>query len=87
MLGGMLCIQTLSGESICEYRISSRRVQLNPKPAPPQGQDHSVEQAVGRHDRRAGGRVAKSLTMIRGEGDESRYARDQSRLVRSLLNQ
>ena len=83
-LDGMLYIQTLFGEPICEHRISSGRGLLI------QSQSHRRDRTTGLDklledlDAELGGKATEFLTAIRV--DKSRYARDQFRLIHSLLD-
>ena len=84
-LDGVLYIQTLFGEPICEHRISSGRGLLIQSQSHRRDRTTALDKLLEDLDAELGGRATEFLTAIRVE--KSRYARDQFRLIRSLLDQ
>ena len=84
-LDGVLYIQTLFGEPICEHRISSGRGLLIQSQSHRRDRTTALDKLQEDLDAALGGKATEFLTTIRVE--KSRYARDQFRLIRSLLDQ
>lgn len=84
-LDGVLYIQTLSGDPICEHRISSGRGLLIQSQSHRRDRTTALDKLLEDLDAALGGRATEFLTAIRV--DKSRYARDQFRLIHSLLDQ
>ena len=84
-LDGTLYIRTLFGEPICEHRISSGRGLLIQSQSHRRDRTSKLDQLLEELDAELNGRATEFLTAIRV--DKSRYARDQFRLIRSLLDQ
>ena len=82
---GMLYIQTLFGEPICEHRISSGRGLLIQSQSHRRDRTSKLDKLLEELDADLDGKATDFLTKIRT--DKSRYARDQFRLIRSLLDQ
>ena len=80
-LDGTLYIQTLSGEPICEHRIASGRGLLIQSQTHRRDRTSKLDKLLEELD----GRATEFLTAIRV--DKSRYARDQFRLIHTLLDQ
>ncbi len=83
-LDGTLYIQTLFGEPICEHRISSGRGLLIQSMSHRRDRTSKLDKLLEELDAELGGRATEFLTAIRV--DKSRYARDQFRLIHSLLD-
>ena len=84
-LDGTLYIRTLFGEPICEHRISSGRGLLIQSQSHRRDRTSKLDKLLEELDAELDGRATEFLTAIRV--DKSRYARDQFRLIRSLLDQ
>ena len=84
-LDGTLYIQTLFGEPICEHRISSGRGLLIQSQSHRRDRTSKLDKLLEELDTELDGRATEFLTAIRV--DKSRYARDQFRLIHSLLDQ
>ena len=84
-LDGTLYIQTPFGESICEHRISSGRGLLIQSPSHRRDRTSKLDKLLEELDAELDGKATEFLTAIRV--DKSRYARDQFRLIHSLLDQ
>ena len=84
-LDGTLRIQTLAGEPICEHRISSGRGMLIQSMSHRRDRTSKLDELLEELDAELGGGATEFLTTIRV--DKSRYARDQFRLIRSLMDQ
>ena len=84
-LDGTLYIQTLFGEPICEHRISSGRGLLIQSQSHRRDRTSKLDKLLEELDAELDGRATEFLTAIRV--DKSRYARDQFRLIHSLLDQ
>ncbi len=84
-LDGVLYIQTLFGEPICEHRISSGRGLLIQSQSHRRDRTSKLDELLEELDADLDGKATDFLTTIRT--DKSRYARDQFRLIRSLLDQ
>ena len=82
---GMLYIQTLFGEPICEHRISSGRGLLIQSQSHRRDRASKLDKLLEELDADLDRKATDFLTTIRT--DKSRYARDQFRLIRSLLDQ
>ena len=82
-LDGTLYIQTLFGEPICEHRISSGRGMLIQSMSHRRDRTSKLDKLLEELDAELGGEATEFLTTIRV--DKSRYARDQFRLIRSLM--
>lgn len=82
-LDGTLYIQTLFGEPICEHRISSGRGMLIQSMSHRRDRTSKLDKLLEELDAELGGGATEFLTTIRV--DKSRYARDQFRLIRSLM--
>ena len=83
-LDGVLYIQTLFGEPICEHRISSGRGLLIQSMSHRRDRTSKLDKLLEELDAELDGRATEFLTAIRV--DKSRYARDQFRLIHSLLD-
>lgn len=83
-LDGMLYIQTVFGDPICEHRISSGRGLLIQSQSHRRDRTSKLDKLLEELDADLGGKATDFLTSIRT--DKSRYARDQFRLIRSLLD-
>ena len=84
-LDGTLYIQTMFGEPICEHRISSGRGLLIQSQSHRRDRTSKLDQLLEELDADLDGKATDFLSTIRT--DKSRYARDQFRLIRSLLDQ
>ena len=84
-LDGILYIRTVSGEPICEHRISSGRGLLIQSTSYRRDRTTALDKLLEDLDAELGRRDTEFLTAIRV--DKSRYARDQFRLIHSLLDQ
>ena len=84
-LDGTLYIQTSFGEPICEHRISSGRGLLIQSQSHRRDRTSKLDKLLEELDAELDGRATEFLTAIRV--DRSRYARDQFRLIHSLLDQ
>lgn len=82
---GMLRIQTLTGEPICEHRISTGRGLLIQNASHRRDRTTALDQLMADLDADLANKATDFLSAIRVE--KSRYARDQFRLIRSLLDQ
>lgn len=82
---GILYIQTLFGEPICEHRISTGRGLLIQSTNHKRDRTTAVDKVQSDLDAQLQGKATDFLQTIRTE--KRRYARDQFRLVQSLLDQ
>jgi len=82
---GILYIQTIFGEPICEHRISSGRGLLIQSTNHRRDRTTALDKIQEDLDAQMGGKATSFLQTIRTE--KSRYARDQFRLIQSLLDQ
>ena len=82
---GILYIQTIFGEPICEHRISSGRGLLIQSTNHRRDRSTALDKIQEDLDAQMGGKATSFLQTIRTE--KSRYARDQFRLIQSLLDQ
>ena len=81
---GTLYIQTLFGEPICEHRIATGRGLLIQSQSHRRDRTTALDKLMEELDADLCGRATEFLTAIRVE--KSRYARDQFRLIRTLLD-
>lgn len=84
-VNGTLYIQTVIGEPICEHRISSGWGLLIQSKSHRRDRTSKLDKLLEELDAELGGNATEFLTAIRV--DKSRYARDQFRLIHSLLDQ
>jgi transposase len=82
---GILYIQTVFGDPICEHRISSGRGLLIQSKSHQRDRTSSLDQMQAALDVLLLGKVNDFLQKIRTE--KSRYARDQFKLIRTLCDQ
>ena len=82
---GILYIQTIFGEPICEHRISTGRGLLIQNKSHTRDRTTAIDKVQSELDARLQGKATDFLQTIRTE--KSRYARDQFRLIQSLLDQ
>lgn len=82
---GILYIRTLFGEPICEHRISSGRGLLIQSKSHTRDRSTALDSLQSELEERLQGKANDFLQTIRCE--KTRYARDQFRIIQSLLDQ
>ena len=81
---GLLRIQTVFGEDICEHRISTGKGMLIQNTNHLRDRSSSIDRMQDELDALLNGRASDFLQAIRA--DKSRYARDQFKLIRTLYD-
>lgn len=82
---GILYIQTIFGEAICEHRISSGRGLLIQSKNHTRDRTTALDKLQNDLDARLEHRAAEFLQAIRTE--KARYSRDQFRIIQSMIDQ
>lgn len=82
---GVLYIQTLFGELICEHRISSGRGLLIQNTSHTRDRTTALDKLQDDLDATLGGKATDFLEAIRTE--KARYSRDQFKMIRALVDQ
>ena len=82
---GILYIQTIFGEAICEHRISSGRGLLIQSKKHTRDRTTALDKLQNVLDARLEHRAAEFLQAIRTE--KARYSRDQFRIIQSMIDQ
>lgn len=85
VLDGVLYIQTIFGEPICEHRVSSGRGLLIQSKSHTRDRSSALDSIQKDLSMKLLGRADDFLQAIRSE--KTRYSRDQFRLIQSLLDQ